>query len=504
MFHKENPEYNRRQVGFYTLDELVPKDHFLRKVEETIDFSFIYDLVEDSYSSDNGRPSLDPVLLVKIPLIQCFYGIRSMRQTIKDIEVNTAYRWFLGLSLDDKVPHFTTYGKNYSRRFENKEVLAHIFSHVLHHVLEAGLIDPSEIFIDGTHIKAAANNHKYKTVVIDQKAKFMSEQLEIEINLDRKKHAKKFLKPAKKGEAKPKKQSTTDPDSGWFHKGEHKEVFAYNAQVACDKHGWALAYTVEAGNIHDSQAFSALFVKLEPFSPEFIIADSGYKTPSIAKFLLEKGITPVFPYTRPRGKKDFLRPKDFVYDEHFDCYLCLENQVLTYRTTTREGYREYKSNPKICKTCPLLAICTESRQNQKVVVRHIWKDALEVCEDIRHQSGMKERYQHRKETIERLFGTAKEYHNLRYTREKGKSKMEDKVGLTLACLNIKKLVKMMTGKTYNFTQISQYYWIIGELGKNIKKTNIKNDVCLHSEARISSLFYCKILFFIINHQTLCL
>ena len=65
MFHKENPEYNRRQVGFYTLDELVPKDHFLRKVEETIDFSFIYDLVEDSYSSDNGRPSLDPVLLVK-------------------------------------------------------------------------------------------------------------------------------------------------------------------------------------------------------------------------------------------------------------------------------------------------------------------------------------------------------------------------------------------------------------------------------------------------------
>ena len=160
MFHKENPEYNRRQVGFYTLDELVPKDHFLRKVEETIDFSFIYDLVEDSYSSDNGRPSLDPVLLVKIPLIQCFYGIRSMRQTIKDIEVNTAYRWFLGLSLDDKVPHFTTYGKNYSRRFENKEVLAHIFSHVLHHVLEAGLIDPSEIFIDGTHIKASATTNR--------------------------------------------------------------------------------------------------------------------------------------------------------------------------------------------------------------------------------------------------------------------------------------------------------------------------------------------------------
>ena len=115
-------------------------------------------------------------------------------------------------------------------------------------------------------------------------------------------------------------------------------------------------------------------------------------------------------------------------------------------------------------------------------MRHILKDALDICEDIRHQSEMKERYQHRKETIERLFGTVKEYHNLRYTREKGKSKMEDKVGLTLACLNIKKMVKMMVGKTRYFIQIPQYYWIMGELSVNIKKTNIVFDVCLHSES----------------------
>ncbi|HEM5996568.1 TPA: transposase, partial [Streptococcus suis] len=76
------------------------------------------------------------------------------------------------------------------------------------------------------------------------------------------------------------------------------------------------------------------------------------------------------------------------------------------------------------------------------------------CEEIRHRKGMKELYQKRKETIERLFGTAKEYHNLRYTREKGKSKMEDKVGLTLACLNLKKLVRMRVGKPFYFAQIT--------------------------------------------------
>ena len=83
-----------------------------------------------------------------------------MRQTIKEIEVNNSFRWFLGLTLDDKVPHFTTYGKNYSRRFQDKQVISAIFSYVLNQTLNAGLIDSDEIFVDGTHIKAAANNHK--------------------------------------------------------------------------------------------------------------------------------------------------------------------------------------------------------------------------------------------------------------------------------------------------------------------------------------------------------
>ena len=148
---------------------------------------------------------------------------------------------------------------------------------------------------------------------------------------------------------------------------------------------------------------------------DYLIADSGYKTPSIAKFLLDQNITPVFPYTRPRGKKGKLSPKEFIYEDYYDCYLCPENQVLAYSTTNRDGYREYKSDPKICAICPLLSSCTESKKKQKVVTRHIWREYLEICEEIRHQKGSKELYQKRKETVERLFGTAKEYHNLRYT-----------------------------------------------------------------------------------------
>jgi transposase len=115
----KDAEKNRTQIQYFCMDDLVPKDHLLRLIEEAIEWDFIYDLVEDRYCPDWGRPSMDPVTLIKIPFIQYLYGIRSMRQTIKEIEVNVAYRWFLGLDMYDPVPHFTTFGKNYTRRFKD-------------------------------------------------------------------------------------------------------------------------------------------------------------------------------------------------------------------------------------------------------------------------------------------------------------------------------------------------------------------------------------------------
>ena len=117
----QNTDKKREQIQMFCMDDLVPQDHLLRLIDRAIDWSFIYDLVEEKYCSDNGRPSIDPVVLIKIPFIQYLYGIKSMRQTIKDIEVNVAYRWFLGLEMYDPVPHFSTFGKNYTRRFKDTD-----------------------------------------------------------------------------------------------------------------------------------------------------------------------------------------------------------------------------------------------------------------------------------------------------------------------------------------------------------------------------------------------
>ena len=460
---------NKGQMQIVSLDQLVPEDHILRKIDSTVDFSFIYDLVEEKYSSDNGRPSIDPVMLIKIPIIQYMFGIKSMRQTIKDIEVNVAYRWFLGLDFFDPVPHFSTFGKNYKRRFEGTDLFEQIFANILMQCMKYDLVDPSTVFVDATHVKAAANRKKSKRVLVAKKAsRFYDEQLKSEINADREAHGKKPLRDrdeddndndngndydissAPRGDLKEKKESTTDPESGWFHKGEHKEVFAYAVEAACDRHGWILGYSIHPGNEHDSKTFPAIYDKIKKFNPGVIVADAGYKTPAIAKMLIDDGITPVFPYKAPMTKKGFFRKYEYVYDEYFDCYICPNNQILKYTTTNRDGYRQYKSDPGICESCPYLSQCTQSKNHQKLVTRHIWQDYMDICEDIRHNTGMKDVYDKRKETIERIFGVAKENHCMRYTQQRGKAKMSMKVGLTFACLNMKKLAKILArrGKKY--------------------------------------------------------
>ncbi len=94
----KNADKKREQIQMFCMDDMIPQNHMLRLIDKAINWNFIYELVEEKYSPDNGRPSMDPVMLIKIPFIQYLSGIKSMRQPIKEIEVHVAYRWFLGFS----------------------------------------------------------------------------------------------------------------------------------------------------------------------------------------------------------------------------------------------------------------------------------------------------------------------------------------------------------------------------------------------------------------------
>ena len=284
----KNADKKREQIIMFCMDDMVPQNHMLRLIDKAIDWTFIYDLVEEKYCPNNGRPSMDPVMLIKIPFIQYLYGIKSMRQTIREIEVNVAYRWFLGYTMSQSLPHFATISYAFCHRF-TADVIEGVFRWILEEVARAGYLSPEVVFVDGTHIKANANLKKRVKKEIPVAAKRYQEQLDAEIEADRSAHGKKPLKKDDDDDKPPKEktviESTTDPESGVFHKGEHKKCFAYEAHTVCDRRGYILETEITPGNVHDSVAFDTVFERLKAHYPEVqvVTADAGYKTPRICK-----------------------------------------------------------------------------------------------------------------------------------------------------------------------------------------------------------------------------
>lgn len=428
-------------VEIVNMEDIIPKDHILRKIDAAVDFDIIYEFVDNLYSKENGRPSIDPVVLFKMVLIQHLFGIRSLRQTAAEVELNVAYRWFIGYSLNKKTPHFSTISYNFLHRF-TEETIGQIFEWILTEIEKAGYLSPEVVFVDGTHIKANANTKKNIKKAIPQAAKTYEKQLMEEINEDRKSRNKKPFDdpPDKPVKEKTITQSKTDPESGLFHKGEHKKCFAYSAQTVCDGHNYVLGVTVNPGNMHDSSAFDGLYEQVIQRFPqiEVITADAAYKTPWICKRIIDDNRKPSLPYKRPMTKKGNHEWYKYVYDEYYDCVICPEFETLEYATTNRDGYRIYKSDPNKCRNCPSRSRCTESKNCQKIVAIHIWHDYIEQAEDIRHSQLGKDTYSKRSETIERVFADAKEKHSMRYTPYRGIKQVTSWVKLKYAAMNLKK------------------------------------------------------------------
>lgn len=279
-------------------------------------------------------------------------------------------------------------------------------------------------------------------------AKQYQEQLDEEIEADRFVHERKPLKkddvddlPPASPKQKTAIESTTDPESGVFHKGEHKECFACEAHTVCDRRGYVLETEVTSGNVHDSAAFNTVFGRLTEHYPEVqvITTDAGYKTPWICKLIFDSGRIPSLPYKRPMTRKGNLPWYEYVYDEYYDCILRPQNKVLSYATTNREGYREYKSRSYVCKSCPVRERCTQSRQCAKTVTRHIWHEYIERAEDVPHSPIGKATYSLRSQTIERVFADAKEKHAMRYTPYRGLTAVTAWFKLKFAAINLMKL-----------------------------------------------------------------
>lgn len=164
-----------------TIEDLVPQDHLLRKIEAVVDFSFIYDEVRELYSPWGGRSGIDPVVLVKYLLVGYLCGIESERRIEQEIQVNMAYRWFLGLDIGDRVPDHSTISQNRRRRFNGKNLFRRLFEHILLECMEKGLVDGRVILTDSTHVKANASSKADVKVLVERETTGYMERLDKQI-----------------------------------------------------------------------------------------------------------------------------------------------------------------------------------------------------------------------------------------------------------------------------------------------------------------------------------
>lgn len=285
--------------------------------------------------------------------------MRSERQLVRDIQVNLAYRWFLGFGLLEKIPDASTFSQNRRRRFTESTIYQEIFDEIVPQGIRRKLISGRVLYTDSTHLKTSANKHKFKKQQIEKSTRDYLADLEEAIEKDRKAHGKKPL-PTKpqEPETKETKVSTTDPDSGYMvREGKPKGFFYLDHRTVDGRHNLITDTFVTGANVHDSIPYLERLDRQRErfgFDVQAVGLDAGYMSAPICKGLEDRQIYGVIGYRRPTHRAGYLRKRDFCYDSEQDGYHCPGGQLLTYRTTNREGYREYRSDPQHCRQCPLL------------------------------------------------------------------------------------------------------------------------------------------------------
>lgn len=435
-----------------SLDGLVPKDHLLRKIDAVIDFSFIHERVAGLYCSDNGRPPLDPTLMFKALFIGYLFGIRSERQLVREIEVNVAYRWFLGLKLTDPVFDASTLSQNRRRRYNDTSVAQDIFDAIVTQAIAKGLVDGTVLYTDSTHLKANANKNRYDTAVVAKSRADYWEDLDAAIEEDRAAHGKKPLpQKERRPVEKETKVSRTDPDAGYMvREGKPKGFFYLDHRTVDGRLGIITDTHATPANVHDSIVYLGRLDRQRQrfgFEVAAVGLDAGYATSGIAHGPEQRNIPGVIGYRRPTPPRPGMMPnKAFTYEAELDGYRCPQGQLLGYATTDRTGYRHYKSDPTICKTCPMLSSCTSNRNAVRLITRHVWAEARERTDANRLTPWGKRIYKRRKETVERSFADAKQLHGHRYARFRGLVALKCQCLLAAAAQNIKKIALALAPK----------------------------------------------------------
>ena len=441
-----------------SIEDYVPQNHLLRNIAAAVDFSFIYDEVKDLYSADNGRPSVDPVQLIKYLLIGFLYNINSERQIEIEIQGSAPYRWFMGLNMDDKVPDHSTISQNRRRRFNGIDLYRRIFERILAQCIENRLVEGKLILTDSTHVRANASRSSEVKIRAEKETAWYEERLakceaterEALENAHRLSPKKTIANKSSKPEMVERRVSTTDPEAGFLSRPSKPHGMHYlNHQSVDAKNGIIVDVAVTPGNVTDATPYLNRIRYMQEFGLpiEAVGVDSAYDISLVHHELLKNNIEIYTPKNdeMPVYKTEFKR-EDFQYDEEKEVFICPAGNKLALKRLNRNDCtisHEYKAKINDCRSCLLREKCLAPSQKCRRLQVNIFEAA------VRRNHEKDGTLEHRRVLAlrqiwcEGTFAAQKARHNLRRLYRRGLKAAEEHCLLSAIAVNLKRMVKHM-------------------------------------------------------------
>jgi transposase len=438
-------ERNQGQLFYsFCLDEAVPADHRAREIAAVLDLSWVHAELTPHYSH-LGRPSIDPVLMIRMLIVGYVFAIRSERLLCREVQVNLAYRWFCGLSIEDKIPDHSAFSRARNERFRDSDIFRHVFERVVETCIVAGLVGGEGFAVDASLVVADAN--KQRSIP----GKDWDKKRDPETASRAVKEYLATLDDAAFGAASdvtPKFVSPSDPAAQWTGAMRGPAFFAYADNYLIDVK-FGIIMDVEATRAIRQAEVGAAKTMIERteerfgLKPERLAADTAYGSAATLDWIVnEKGIAPHIPVIDKSKRDDgTLSREDFTFDEARDIYICPAGRTLT--TTGKivnDDLLLYRASKLHCDACPLKMRCCPKEPARKIP-RSIHESARDVARALAGTQAFEQSCRDRKR-VEMLFAHLKRILRLGRLRLRGPRGAQDEFTLAAIAQNLRRLAKL--------------------------------------------------------------
>ena len=474
-----------------SLDEMVPKDNFYRKVNENLSLDFLYKSTA-SYYGKCGQESIDPVVFFKILLVGYLNNINSDRALIRFSSNCLDIRLFLGYDIAENLPFHSTISR--TRSLFGEELFLALFRKVLSLCISKGMVRGKRMAVDAAFVKANASmDSLVEKEVLEDASVFVNEleeNSEFKTTSTRKKlvdrhHAwkekeykgmpgntKNDRKDEDGKEIRPKylsnhtHYSPTDPDAKISVKPGKARQLNYSGQLAVDDANHVIVGACASGSgSKDSVIFPEIMnqtisnCKQNNIPIDEVLADAGYSSGNSLQYCKEKGINAYIPNF---GQYKPFR-EGFVFNKEENRYECVKKRgnkaLLLFKgeRTDSKGYSKniYRSSERDCKDCPLRAECCGKVAKFKKLDDSIHKPLYDEMHEKLKRDPNYTRFltKRRSSRVEPVLGTLINYHNMKRVNTRGIQNANKHVLMAALSYNLKKYLKFITKKVHRNVQI---------------------------------------------------